>query len=148
MKSTHHLKIVFLTIWSVLTIIGLFFGVRAYTKGDLERNLEIVDFHLCSSFSDSTTRVTTLSQEDIKKDSTQLFACGVIQSNKPESLRIYVYQEPGDKLVDQNNPGDTYPPGELFFTIDLNRVNTVGNYKVVVYFYRNIVGTTTFSITE
>lgn len=144
------MKILFLILWLVIATIGIFFGVIAYKNDDLgiKHDMEISDFHICNSPSDITTQVTSVSQKDIENNSIQLFACGVIKSNKPASLNFYVYEEPSNEPIYQNRPSDYYDPGQFFFPINLDKVNAVGDYRVVVYFYRNIVGTTMFSITE
>lgn len=150
MISTNYLKTIFLIFWLILALIGLFFGYKAYINGDLglKHDLEFSNFHICSSSSVITTEVKIISLNDIEENTIQLFACGVIQSNKPESLNIYVYQESENRLIYKNETGDLYPPGALFFPLDLSMIEKVGVYKVVVYYYRNIIGTASFDVIE
>jgi hypothetical protein len=149
-ESLQRIKKIFFIPWVVFAIVGISFGVFAYINGDLgmHHDLEISDFHICNSPTDLTARVTTISQKDIVGSFINVFACGEIKSGKTESLGIYVYKEPNNKPVYRNRTGDSYSPGELFFPIELRKINSIGDYRVVVYYYRYIVGKASFTITE
>lgn len=72
--------------------------------------------------------------------------CGVLVSEKePIPLRIYIYRMPEKVLVAENNQEDVFYNGKFMREFNLYESDE-GLYKVVVYFYRNIVSETEFFI--
>jgi hypothetical protein len=73
--------------------------------------------------------------------------CGSVVADKPSNpIRMYIYEMPSKNLVAQNQVSDRFSPGEFVREFDLPVGNNSNSYKLVAYFYKNVVGEMEFEI--
>jgi hypothetical protein len=77
----------------------------------------------------------------------KLSVCGLLVSDKESvPIRIYLYKMPGEIFVSENPVDDRFSIGKFVREFDLPNGNNTGHYKIVAYFYKEIVGEAEFEI--
>lgn len=75
--------------------------------------------------------------------------CGAVVTDKPSiPLRMYLYKMPNKIIVAENPVDDRFSTGEFIRQFDLPESNPSNSYKVIVYFYKNVVGQLEFEISS
>jgi hypothetical protein len=83
----------------------------------------------------------------VSKDLQKVSICGSVVADKPTvPIRMYLYEMPDKNLVAENQVSDRFSPGEFIREFDLPDSNNSSSYKIVAYFYKNIVGEVEFEI--
>lgn len=73
--------------------------------------------------------------------------CGSLRADKPSSpIRMYLYKMPDEILIAQNEVNDRFQTGEFVREFHLADTNSIGYYKIVAYFYKQVVGELEFEI--
>lgn len=73
--------------------------------------------------------------------------CGSVVADKPSiPIRMYLYEMPSKTLVAQNQVDERFSTGDFVREFDVPDNNNSGSYKIVAYFYKNVVGELEFEV--
>ncbi len=132
------ITIIFLTIWALAMAATLYLYLRAQALGTLvtpDDKVAVTALRICGR-----THVAGTEPDKLK-------ICGSVASNKPVvTLDMYLYRMPGQILVSSNPADDRFSIGEFERELDLPDGEVSGQYLLLVYFYKNIVGTYQFDL--